>query len=72
MSVVEKAVIDLANALDALETKLEGRFDDELAGTEEMDAARRQAKAAKARAEEASRDLGGAIADLKSLLAADN
>ncbi len=71
MSVVEKAVIDLANALDALESKLDSRLDDQMASSEDIDAARRQAKAAKARAEEASKDLGEAIADVKALLEAN-
>ena len=70
MSVVEKAVVDLANALDKLESKLEHRLDDHTARQEEIDAARRQATTARARTEEASQGVGAAIADIKALLEA--
>lgn len=68
MSILEKSVVDLANALDNLEAKLDGRLDDHSASGERVDAARRQARTARACAEEASRDLSEAIAEVKALL----
>lgn len=68
MSILEKSVADLANALDNLEAKLDGRLDDYSADGERIDAARRQARAARARAEEAARGLADVVADLKALL----
>lgn len=71
MTVLEKAVIDLANALDNLETKIEGKFDDQSASGDAVDAARRQARAAREHAENASKGVGAAISDLKALLDAN-
>lgn len=68
MSILEKSVVNLANALDNLEARLNGRLDDHSAAGESMDAARRQARAARLHAEEASNGLAGAIADLKALI----
>lgn len=68
MTILEKAVLDLANALETLETKLDGRLDDQSARTELSEAVRRQARTARAHATEAGRDLAGAISDLKTLL----
>lgn len=68
MTVLEKAVLDLANALETLETKLEGRLDDQSADGETIEAARGQARAARNHAATVSRELSGAIGDLKSLL----
>ena len=68
MTVVEKAVLDLANALDNLEAKLETRLDEGVASTEQIDAAKRHAHAARAHTETASSGLGAAISDLKALL----
>ncbi len=72
MTVVEKAVLDLANALDNLEAKLETRLDEGLANTEQIEAARRHAQAAQAHTKTASSGLGAAISDLKTLLETDN
>ena len=69
MSVLEKAVANLADALDHLERRLDDRFDNDANAADDMAAARRQAHAAKAHTEEASRGVGAAIEDVKSLLA---
>jgi len=68
MTVLEKAVVDLANALDNLEARIEGKFDDQSASGDAIDAARRQARAAREHAENASKGVGAAISDLKMLL----
>ena len=64
-SVLEKAVGDLANALEALESKLEDQIDSH-------NAARRQVKVARKHASDASSGLGAAISDVKALLEADD
>lgn len=69
MGVLEKSVIDLANALDALESELESALEDRAASGERIEAARRQARIARERAEAASRTVGEAIDDLKSMMA---
>lgn len=68
MSVLEKAIVDLANALDALEGKVVDRLENETAHTEDIAAARRQARSARAQTELAAKGVGAAIADLKALL----
>ncbi len=68
MTVLEKAVLDLANALDQLEAQIEGKFDEKATSTEEIDAARRQAREAREHAENAAAGVGAAISDLKNLL----
>ncbi len=68
MSVIEKAVIDLANALDNLEAKIDGKFDDRTASGDEIVAARRQAQAARTHADRAAKGVGAAISDIKTLL----
>jgi len=68
MTILETAVADLANALENLESRLEGRFGDQSNNSEEWDAAQRQAQSARAHAGEASRDLSKIIIDLKTLL----
>ncbi len=68
MTILEKAVLDLANALETLESKVEGRLDDQSARAELSEAAKRQARTAREHATEAGRDLAGAIDNLKSLL----
>jgi len=68
MTVLEKAVLNLAEALETLETKLETRLDDQSADGETIDAARNRARAARGHAANVSRELSGAIGDLKSLL----
>ncbi len=69
MSVIEKAVVDLANALDTLEAKIETRLDEQNVSGDAISAARRQARAAKDQAEIASKGVGAAISDIKALLA---
>ena len=68
MSLLEKSVVDLANALDNLETKIEHKLDDHASNGESIAAARRQAHSARTHAAEASRGLADAIADIKALL----
>ncbi|NOX83736.1 MAG: hypothetical protein GXP06_12280 [Alphaproteobacteria bacterium] len=68
MSVIEKAVIDLANALDTLEAKIDGKFDDHAASSDAIVAARRQAQTARTHAETAAQGVGAAISDIKALL----
>ena len=69
MSALEEAVKSLAGALDALETRLDDRLGDFAADA--IDAARRQARTARAHAADASEGLAAAIDDLKSLLNED-
>ena len=69
MTVLEKAVGELANALENLETKLEDRLDGQLADREAVEAARRHARAARTHAASAGAGLSAAISDLKTLLA---
>lgn len=69
MSLLEKSVGNLATALDNLEAKLDGRLDDHSASGERVDAARRQARAARLQTETAARELSGAIAEVKALIA---
>ncbi len=69
MSALESAVQGLAGALDALETRLDERLAELAAHGDFSDAARRQARAARAHAGEASEGLAAAIADLKALIA---
>ncbi|WP_411819476.1 hypothetical protein ABFZ85_11640 [Hyphococcus formosus] len=71
MTVLEKAVRNLADALEALESKLDGRLDDLTANDETISAAKRQASAAREQTENASREIGAAISDLKGILEAD-
>ncbi len=68
MTVLEKAVGELATALETLESKLENRLDDLSADGEAVAAARRQAHAARKHAAEAGSGLAAAISDLKALL----
>ncbi len=68
MSILEKSVSDLADALEALESTLEGQLNDVSAKNDLIDAARRQARAAQGHTASAGSDLSGAISDLKILL----
>lgn len=72
MTVLEKAVRNLADALEALETKLDGRLDDLSASEDLISAARRQAITARKQTENASRGVSAAISDLKAILAEDD
>ncbi|MEX6632435.1 hypothetical protein [Hyphococcus lacteus] len=71
MTVLEKAVRNLADALEALESKLDGRLDDLAANDDVISAAKRQASAARYQTENASREVAAAISDIKSLLDTD-
>ncbi|MDZ7629023.1 MAG: hypothetical protein U5J99_11555 [Parvularculaceae bacterium] len=59
----------LAGALDALEQRLETRFNELGSTADAIDAARLKAQVAKSQASAAAEDLADAICDLKSLLA---
>lgn len=72
MTVLEKAVLNLANALETLEEKLESRLDDQSADGEAIEAARGQARAARGHATAVSRELSGAIDEIKALLDTDD
>ncbi|MEM8936375.1 MAG: hypothetical protein AAGC77_08215 [Pseudomonadota bacterium] len=69
MTMLEKAVRDLAGALETLEETLEQRLDETAAGREQIAAARLQAQAARTHADEASKGLNDAVRDLKAILA---
>lgn len=68
MSTFEDAAARLEGALEALEDALDRRLHNLALRGEFADAARRQARAARARAETASESLATAIADLRALL----
>lgn len=68
MSLLENSVNQLAAALDALESKLDERLADLANQGEAVDAARRQARAAKGHAGVAADNLAAAIGDLRRLL----
>jgi hypothetical protein len=68
MSILEEAVKNLAGALDALETRLDERLGELAQDADAFDAARRQARAARGHASDASVGLARAIGDLKALL----
>jgi len=68
MTILEKSVIDLADALEVLESKLESQLSDAAAKSDLIDAARQQAKTAQGHTASAGRDLSGAIGDIKALL----
>ena len=72
MTVLEKAVRNLAQAIETLESRLDARLDDESATEETVAAARRQAQAASKQMDNASRGVAAAINDLKAILAEDD
>ncbi len=72
MTVLEKAVRNLAQAIETLESRLDARLDDESATEETVAAARRQALAASKQMDSASRGVAAAINDLKAILAEDD
>ncbi len=71
MTVLEKAVQSLAEAIEALESRLDARLEDEAITEEAMAAARRQALAARKATETAAHGVAAAISDLKAILAED-
>lgn len=68
MSSLEEAVKTLAGALDALESRLDERLADLGEDADAVDAAQRQARAAREHAGGAASELAAAIGDLKALL----
>jgi len=71
MTLLEKSVRNLAEALETLESKLDDRLDDLSAGSDTIAAAKRQALAARKQTDNASRGIAAAISDLKSILSDD-
>lgn len=72
MTVLEKAVQSLAEAIEALESRLDARLEDDTANGEAMTAARRQVLAARKQTDNAAQGVAAAISDLKSILAEDD
>jgi hypothetical protein len=72
MTVLEKAVGNLAAALETLESKLEDRLDLHGADREAVEAAQRQAQTARKHTAEANQGLSAAISDIKALLDAND
>jgi len=72
MTVLEKAVRHLAEAIETLESRLDARLDDASAIEDAIASARRQALAARKQTENASRGVSAAISDLKAILADDD
>ncbi|MFC2950858.1 hypothetical protein ACFOOP_02905 [Marinicaulis aureus] len=72
MTVLEKAVQSLAEAIEALESRLDSRLDEAAANDEAVEAARRQAMAARKQTDSASKGVAAAITDLKLILAEDD
>jgi len=68
MTVLENAVANLANALETLESRLEARFHDRTASSDDLDATRRHTRTARGHAAEAGRGLTKSIDALKILL----
>lgn len=71
MTILEKAVSDLADALDELETKVAACLDDQNQSEERAGEARRHAQSARTYAQEASSGVADAIAKIKNLLESD-
>lgn len=68
MAILERAVSDLADALDALEGKINDRLSGDETNAHSAVAVARHARTAREKTEEASDALSAAIGDLKSLL----
>ncbi|MEM8770464.1 MAG: hypothetical protein AAGD92_02335 [Pseudomonadota bacterium] len=71
MSILEKAVADLADALDALEDRISDRMDDQPAGAEAALGAARHARIAREKADAASRELSAVMRDLRDMIGPD-
>ena len=71
MSRLEESAIQLAAALDTLEAKLDERLAELGHQSDAVDAARRQARAAKTHAGDAADGLGEAISELRRILSED-
>ncbi|MAW79232.1 MAG: hypothetical protein CMI63_03260 [Parvularcula sp.] len=72
MTMLEKAVQNLAEAIEALETRLDLRLEAADGSNETAAAARRQAAAARKQAGHAAQGVAAAISDLKAILAEDD
>jgi hypothetical protein len=72
MTVLEKAVRSLAEAIETLESRLDARLDDAAASEDMIASARRQALAARKQTDNASCGVSAAISDLKAILADDD
>lgn len=66
MSVLERAVAELADALDTLETQISDKLDG--ADGPDADAIRRHVSSARGRADAASEEVAAIITDIKNLL----
>ena len=71
MTLLEKSVRNLADAIETLEAKLDERLEDQTASAETIEAARKQALTARSQTDLASRGVAAAINDLKAILADD-
>ncbi|WDI32406.1 hypothetical protein PUV54_04260 [Hyphococcus flavus] len=71
MTLLEKSVRNLAEALETLESKLDDKLEDLSASQDAIDAAKRQAVAARKQTDHASRGVAAAISDIKAMLADD-
>lgn len=67
MSILEKAVSELADALDALETRIGDRAAQDADGAGDMTAVRRHVRAARARTDDAASDLSDVINELHAI-----
>ncbi len=72
MTVLEKAVRSLAEAIETLESRLDSTLEGAALNEEAIAAARRQALAARKQTDNASRGVAAAISDLKAILADDD
>ncbi|WP_425410152.1 hypothetical protein [Hyphococcus sp.] len=72
MTLLEKSVRNLADALEALETKLDARLGDLDASSDSIASAKRQAQTARKATDHASQGVAAAITDIKSILAEDD
>lgn len=68
MTVLETSIRNLANALDALETRLERHLTDESQAEERDLAVTRQSRAARAQIETASTEVAALINEVQSIL----
>lgn len=71
MSSLEESVKHLADALDALETNLDERLQDLAHHSDAVDAARRQARTARAQTAAAADGVATAIRELRAILKDD-
>ena len=72
MTVLEKAVQSLAEAIEALESRLDARLETANGSDEAVAAAKRQAMAARKQTDNAAQGVAAAISDIKAILAEDD